>query len=397
MIKKILVILGVVAVVLTTLYFVIKKTYHIDEKALVSLIKPPVEDISKKLPQGSDLDSPLNIPDGMRLAVFAKLDSSPRVLAIDPGGIVFASIPSDGKIVALPDKDSDGIADTVIDIVSGLDDPHGIEFSDGKLFVAETGGVVSYDYDPTSLTTTNPKVLFELPPGGRHWSRTIRIYDGKLYTSVGSSCDVCVEKDFRRSAILISNIDGTDLKLFASGLRNTVFFDFDNEGRMWGNDMGRDFLGDNLPPDELNIIENGKDYGWPYCYGKNVRDFEFDKGNTINCDESQETTYDYPAHIAPLGVRFINSKMFDADAQGDLLSVFHGSWNSSIPVGYKIVKLKIEGKDVLGMEDFISGWLQGGGGILGRPVDLIFDTEGYLYISDDKANIIYILSKEEEK
>jgi glucose/arabinose dehydrogenase len=205
---------------------------------------------------------------------------------------------------------------------------------------------------------------------------------------------VCREKDDKRSAILVSDLDGSDLNLFASGLRNTVFFDFDAQGRMWGNDMGRDFLGDDLPPDELNIIEAGRDYGWPYCYGKNVRDNKFDSGNTINCAESQGSTYDYPAHIAPLGVRFINSEMFSEDSQDDLLSVFHGSWNSSTPVGYKIVKLDVSGKEVLEMEDFISGWLKKDGDVLGRPVDLIFDNEGYLYISDDKANIVYILSKE---
>ena len=110
--------------------------------------------------------------------------------------------------------------------------------------------------------------------------------------------------------------------------------------------------------------------------------------------ESQGSTYDYPAHIAPLGVRFIDSEMFSEDAQGNLLSVFHGSWNSSTPVGYKIVKLNVKGKEFLEMEDFISGWLNKGGDILGRPVDLIFDSKGYLYISDDKANIVYILSRE---
>lgn len=391
--KKILIFIGITVFLLAILYSAIKNVYHIDEKALVSLVKPPSEDIIR-LPQGSDLDSPLNIPEGFRLAVFAKLKSSPRVLAVDPGGVVLASVPEDGKVIALPDMDEDGIADTVSDVASGLDDPHGIEFFEGKLYVAETGSVSRYDYDQDKFVAQNRQELFGLPSGGRHWSRTIRIHNGKLYTSVGSSCDVCREKDDKRSAILVSNLDGSDLKLFASGLRNTVFFDFDSQGRMWGNDMGRDFLGDNLPPDELNIIEAGKDYGWPFCYGKNVRDHKFDSGNTINCAESQRSTYDYPAHIAPLGVRFINSKMFSEDSQGDLLSVFHGSWNSSTPVGYKIVKLDVSGKKVSEMADFISGWLKKGGDVLGRPVDLIFDNEGYLYISDDKANIVYILSRE---
>jgi len=395
MIKKILIILSVIVLLLTVLYSAIKNTYHIDEKALVSLVKPPSEDITERLPQGSNLDSPLSIPEGFRLAVYANLEASPRVLAIDPNGVVLVSIPGDGKVVALPDRNKDGISDSIKDVISGLDDPHGIEFFEGKLYVAETGEVASYDYDQNNLVARNRKELFKLPSGGRHWSRTIRIQNEKLYVSIGSSCDVCIEKDNRRSAIFTSNLDGSDFKLFASGLRNTVFFDFDRKGRMWGNDMGRDFLGDNLPPDELNIIEEGKDYGWPFCYGKNVRDNKFDSGNTINCAESQGTTYDYPAHVAPLGIKFINSEMFDAGLQGDLLSAFHGSWNSSTPVGYKIVKLEVSEDKVLGMEDFISGWIDKDGGVLGRPVDLIFDSDGYLYISDDKANIIYILSREE--
>lgn len=193
--------------------------------------------------------------------------------------------------------------------------------------------------------------------------------------------------------MLISDLDGSNIQVYATGLRNSVFFAFDKSGRLWGTDMGRDNLGDNLPPDELNIISIGSDYGWPYCYGKNVRDSKFFSGEKVTyCAATQETAYDFPAHVAPLGLAFINSAMFSAADQGDLLVAFHGSWNSSTPVGYKIVKLSILGNSVVGMSDFLDGWLQANG-VLGRPVDLVFDKAGALYISDDKAGVIYRLAK----
>lgn len=378
-------------------YFLVKNYYHVDEKALLTAIKPPAEDISEKLPQGSDLETPLKIPNGMRLAVFTDLKERgmPRVLAFDKNRTLFASITRNGKVIALPDEDKDGTADRVVEVISDLDRPHGIAFENKKMFIAEADKVVAYDYDSENFTIGSGQELFSLPGGGRHFTRTIKIYDGKLYTSVGSSCDVCVEDDEKRSTILVSDLEGKNLKVFAKGLRNTVFFDFDKDGRIWGNDMGRDFLGDLLPPDEVNLISEGKDYGWPYCYGKNLRDLKFSPGNNLDyCLNTQPSVYDYPAHIAPLGITFINSRLFSRQEQGDILSAFHGSWNSSVLVGYKVVKLTVADGRVTKMEDFITGWLKDNDDVLGRPVDLVFDKDGILYISDDKAGLIYILTRE---
>lgn len=394
--KKVLIIFILLSGLLVGVYYFIKNYYHLDPKFLVKLSKPPPEDIARHLPQGSDLNFPLNLPEGYSLAVFADLGEvgMPRVLAFDDRGVLFASIPKAGKIVALPDRNNDGIADEVMEILTNLARPHGIAFHGEKIYVAETSRVIRYDYHPENLRVDNRTILFSLPPGGRHFTRTIKILEDKLYTSVGSSCDTCIEADERRAAILISELDGSNLRVFAKGLRNTVFFVFDEQGRLWGNDMGRDFLGDDLPPDELNMVEAGGDYGWPYCYGDKVRDSKFKPGKESDyCDNTKPTTFDYPAHVSPLGLVFVDSDLFPSEDNGGLLVSLHGSWNRTVPVGYKIVKLEVAEDKVLRSEDFITGWLKENGDVLGRPVDLVFGPDGVLYISDDKAGLIYILTK----
>jgi len=392
-VKKILIV-GVIIVVAAVFGWNKLKGVVNTQTATQLFVEGPKKDLIENLPQGGQLNIPLNVPSGFKLGLFADLGSGlPRVLEFDPKGTLFASIPAQGKVVALPDENTDGVADRTVDVLTGLNRPHGIAFAAGKIFIGESDKVVKYDYDPGSFGVSNRQVLFPLPSGGRHFTRTIKVHEDKLYTSVGSSCDTCVEDDSQRSTVLVSGIDGSGIRVFAKGLRNTVFFVFDKEGRIWGNDMGRDFLGDTLPPDELNIIEDGKDYGWPFCYGERVRDSQFMGGtNPDYCNQTTPPAFKYPAHIAPLGLSFIDSSLFGKDDQGDILSSFHGSWNSSTPVGYKIVKLNVEGGKVTGVEDFITGFIKGGE-VLGRPVDVVFAENGTLFISDDKAGAIYILTK----
>ncbi len=392
--KRIVLILFSVLAVTGLIYLFLKTYLKIDTRVFLTNLIPPRKDIKQYLPQGAELRYPLTIPSGFRIAVFADLGTGkPRVLALDPGGTLLTSITNKGKVVALPDENRDGKADKMVDVLTGLNRPHGIAFEGGKLYVAETDKVVSYSYDPASFKASYPEILFSLPSGGRHFTRTIKIREGKIYTSVGSSCDTCLEDDSRRAAILVSDLDGSNLRVFAKGLRNTVFFVFDKKGQIWGNDMGRDFLGDNLPPDELNIISENKDYGWPYCYGNQIRDVKFKIGEKgAYCVDTQSPVFNYPAHVAPLGLAFINSSLFSPNEQGDLLVAYHGSWNRSEPVGYKIVKLTVFADSVGQAEDFISGWLTDGE-VLGRPVDLLFDQQGALYISDDKAGLIYYLTR----
>lgn len=368
--------------------------YSVSLRGFVPAIKMPGKDVKQYLPQGTSiLYGNFRIPRGSKFDIFADVDGNlPRVLAFDAQGNLLVTSTNKGKLLALPDKDKDGKADEVIEVLDNLNKPHGIDFNEGYLYLAETDKVSRYFYDSENYTARLDKVLFELPSGGRHFTRTIKIKDGLIYTSVGSSCDSCIEKDWRRAAILASDLEGNNLRVFASGLRNTVFFDFDDSGRLWGLDMGRDNLGDELPPDELNLIEEGKDYGWPWCYGNQKVDDKFASvEQRKDCFRTQAPVYEIPAHSAPLGLTFINSSYMPYE-QGNMLIAYHGSWNRSQPRGYEVVKLNFIGQNIAGSDTFISGWLKDSD-ILGRPVDLIFDGSGNLYVSDDYAGVIYILNK----
>ncbi|HEY9072488.1 MAG TPA: PQQ-dependent sugar dehydrogenase, partial [Desulfobaccales bacterium] len=204
-------------------------------------------------------------------------------------------------------------------------------------------------------------------------------------------CNVCVEQDWRYAKILMANADGSDLKTFASGLRNSVFMAAHPlTGLIWATEMGRDWLGDNLPPDEINLILEGKDYGWPYCYGKRVHDDQFDPQGLKRdfCQTTMPSYIDIPAHSAPLGLAFFPAS-WPKPYRYDLLVAYHGSWNRTIPTGYKVVRYQLdEAGNFVGVDDFITGWLTPDGA-LGRPVDILITDDGEIYISDDKAGVIY--------
>lgn len=362
--------------------------FYLIKRYLPNLV-PPSKNIKQYLPLNGDTPSPIRVPQGGKMDTFFDLRGEmPRALAFDQNDTLVVSLTSIGKVSAIIDEDKNLKAEKKIDILSNLNKPHGIAFDKQYLYVAETNGVSRYFYDSTTKSATGKELILSLPAGGRHSTRTIRIYNDKLYTSIGSSCDACVEKNELRASIIVSNLDGTDKKTLASGLRNTVFFDFDSSGQLWGADMGRDNLGDNLPPDEINIIDIAKinqNYGWPHCYGNKVNDYEFTGNSPYNCQEGLAPAFELPAHSAPLGVRF--------DDSGNLLVAMHGSWNSSTKVGYKIVILNIFAGQVTEMKDYLSGFLTNGDDVLGRPVDLIFDKNHNLFISDDKSGLIYVLSK----
>jgi len=335
---------------------------------------------------------PLKIPDGFSIGVFAQETTGARDLQFTQRGTLLVSLMSKGEVIALPDKNNDGVADEKKVILSGLKRPHGMAFYDGKLFVAEENKVVRYDFDEAGLTAILGKKLFDLPLGGRHYSRSL-VFDtkGNLYVSIGSTCDTCVEKNAFISTVLISDGNGRSPRVFSKGLRNAVFLALKpGTDEVWATEMGRDFLGDETPPDEIDILSDGGNYGWPFCYGQGVVDKTQKEPSTGFCAGSKKPYYEIPAHSAPLGLAFVESSQFDDSIQGDLLVAYHGSWNRSTPTGYKIVKISTKGTPR--EEDFITGFIEGSSAS-GRPVDLTFDKAGSLYISDDKAGAVYKMIK----
>jgi glucose/arabinose dehydrogenase len=370
-------------------------------------IKPPPQNIARQLeppagpPQGEwhEIDeAPLELPPGFTISIYARDLPGARVLCLDPHGTLLVSLTRQGQVVALPDKDGTGAADAVVTVLEGLSRPHGLAFGPGEhpqLYVAETTEVAVYDYDPTTLKATNQKKIIDLPPGGRHFTRTLLFrpppHEDQLLISVGSDCNVCVEQDWRYAKILVAGADGRGLKTFASGLRNSVFLAAHPlTGLIWATEMGRDYLGDNLPPDEINLIMEGQNYGWPYCYGKRVHDGQFDPQELKRdfCQTTIPSYIDIPAHSAPLGLAFFPAS-WPKPYRYDLLVAYHGSWNRTSPTGYKVVRYKLDqAGNFVGVDDFITGWLTPQGA-LGRPVDILITDDGEIYISDDKAGVIY--------
>lgn len=345
-----------------------------------------------------ELREKIRLPKGFRIAVFAKgLRRKARFMAFDAKGNLYVTLARSGRVAVLPDRNKDGRADSVIPFATGLRSPHGIDIRDGWVYIGETGGVVRLkDLDGDLRADLKERVVRGLPTGG-HWTRTVRFGpDGRLYVSVGSSCNVCVETDPRRAAVVRYAPDGREEEVFAAGLRNSVGITWRpgaGEGgtnEMWAVDNGRDWLGDNLPPEEINIVRPGRHYGWPYCYGNRVPDAKY--GRKDFCARKTEPpVFKMQAHSAPLGLAFYTGKMFPADYRGDLFIAFHGSWNRTVPTGYKVVRVRIRDGKPAGIEDFASGWLDGFK-VHGRPTDVIVGPDGALFVSDDGTDRIYRIS-----
>ncbi len=388
---------GVAAVVVAVI--LAGALYYRGSQALKPALAPAPQDISVLLGQS---DGPLSLPSGFAVDVFAKDLGDPRVLAADPNGVLLVSVPGRGQVLALPVDKNTGRAGTTV-VAEGLNGPHGLAFrcASGKcrLYVAQYDALTVFDYDAASLKASNPVKLADLPTGGNHVTRSLLFLpppnDDRLLVAVGSTCNVCIEKDWRRAKILVIGADGGPLKEYASGLRNSVFQTIrPGTAEVWATEMGRDWLGDNLPPDEVNVIEEGKDYGWPICYGQNIHDTDFDKNVYIRnpCMEPFETParVDIPAHSASLGLAFAAGPGWPADYAGDLFVAYHGSWNRSVPTGYKVVRISLDAAgQPLRTDDFITGWLRPDGSALGRPTGLLAEPDGTLFVADDKAGVIY--------
>jgi glucose/arabinose dehydrogenase len=241
-------------------------------------------------------------------------------------------------------------------------------------------------------------VVNESFPRDRHhgWKFIAFGPDGLLYVPVGAPCNICEREDERYASILRMKPDGTGLEVFARGIRNTVGFDWHPETKeLWFTDNGRDMLGDDLPPDELNRApQKGMHFGYPYCHGGTISDPEF--GSKRKCDEFTPPAMNLGPHVAAIGMRFYTGSMFPKEYQNQIFIAEHGSWNRSKPIGYRITLVRLENNRAVKYETFAEGWLQGERA-WGRPADVLVMPDGALLVSDDEADVIYRISYKSPK
>jgi glucose/arabinose dehydrogenase len=332
---------------------------------------------------------------GLAVGIYARVDNA-RWLRPTPAGDLLVSVPREGRIVLLDrDRDGDGRSDGQRTLLEELNRPHGMEIHDGWLYVGETDAVgrARFDVETGTVTGGFERVVTGLPDGGNHWTRTVRIGpDGWLYVSVGSSCNACIEEDERRAAILRFRPDGSEGEVFAAGLRNAVGFDWrPGTDEFYATDNGRDLLGDDYPPCELNRVVRGGFYGWPFANGAREADPDHGTGREQEIASSIPPAHSFRAHNAPLGITFVREAPEDSALHGAALVALHGSWNRTRKDGYEVVSLHWEADGSIREEPFFWGFLEDDRAI-GRPVDVAEGPGGAFYVSDDYAGIIYRLS-----
>jgi glucose/arabinose dehydrogenase len=336
----------------------------------------------------------LHVPPGFRVALFADSVPDARSLALGDHGTVFVGSREAGVVYALRDTNHDGRVDERLTLLRELGVPNGVAFRDGALYVAEMSRILRYDSIETRLQRPPKPVVItdRLPREGHHGWRYIAFGpDGWLYVGSGAPCNVCDPPAELFAALLRIRSDGRDLQVFARGVRNTVGFDWHPETReLWFTDNGRDWLGPNAPPDELDrALRAGLHFGFPYCHGGTMLDPEFGTGH--RCEDYVAPEQVLGAHVAALGMRFYTGTMFPPEYRGHIFIAEHGSWNRAIPVGYRIMLVRLQNGRPVAYEPFATGWLRGGSA-WGRPVDLLVMPDGALLVSDDKAGVVYRIS-----
>jgi glucose/arabinose dehydrogenase len=349
-------------------------------------VAPPAEDA---------FGSRIQVPPGFQVGLWAEVPGA-RVLRPTGTGDLLVSVPRQGRVVLLAsDRDGDGRSDGSRILLDGLDRPHGLDLRDGWLYVAEGGAVsrVRFDAVRGAVEGELERVVDDLPRGGNHWTRTLRFGpDDWMYVSVGSSCNVCVEEDPRRAALLRFRPDGSQGETYADGLRNAVGFDWRPGTReLYATDNGRDLLGDDFPPCELNRVVRGGFYGWPVANGRRVPDPDLGGGEEQRIAGSIPPAHEFRAHNAPLGIHFVGGEALPARWRGAALVALHGSWNRTRKDGYKVVSLHWGPDGSIEERDFLWGFLEDED-VVGRPVDVAEGADGALYVSDDYAGAIYRVS-----
>lgn len=343
----------------------------------------------------------LKLPDGFSIEVYAENVKNARQMALGDNGTVFVGSRSAGLVHAVIDENKDGEADKVIEIASGLTLPSGLTFRNGDLYVAEVNQIRKFADIESKLASPGKGevVINDLPSDKHHgWKNIDFGPDGWLYVPVGTPCNVCITKggekfdDERYDSILKYNLETNTRVWVAKGVRNSVGFDWHPDTKeLWFSDNGRDWMGDDLPPCEINrVSEEGQHFGYPYFHGGDIPDPDFSEGKKR--EDYIEPVARLGAHVAPLGIHFYKGKQFPEEYKNRLFVAEHGSWNRSTKVGYKVMMATTTKTGVEKYETFIDGWLQNDDEVWGRPVAFLAMPDGSLLISDDFADTIYRVS-----
>ena len=376
-----------------------------------------------KAQQANEKIASLKLPPNFKIQVFAghasdqKLDGA-RLMTVGPDGHLYLSLPSQDKVVMLPDENQDGVADKVVLVAENLNAPHGLAFVGQTLYVANQDGVVKLERtNHTWPATKITPIIRNLATGG-HTLKSLKLgVDGFLYLNVGSSCNVCVEEDNTRATIHRYTVDGkpagslvtlgrhAQSAVWAKGLRNSQYFVWHPvTGEMFATNEGADNrsetksgrVNDELPPEHLNKIIGGQHYGWPYCWGKEADGTQFADPNFVGepnfCKTTQAPAITFTAHSTPIGMTFLDKANVPEAYKKDALVALHGSWNRKQLSGYKVVRVKFNAAhQPEAVEDFATGWL-GNNSAWGRPVDVMVGNDGAIYVSDDQAGLVYRIS-----
>lgn len=342
-----------------------------------------------KLSMAIDLNS-LTLPEGFEISFFAEDVLSARQMALSDGGIVYVGSMNAGNVYALKDVDGDGKADKKWTIAKHLKRPSGIAYKDGALYVADIDKILKFDDIDNKLNNPTSEVFFDDLPSDRHhgWKFLRFSKQGDLIIPVGAPCNVCEAPTNKHSRLFSLDMKSKELTEIASGIRNTVGFDFHPQtGELWFSDNGADMMGDDIPPDEINrISKSGTHFGYPYFHAGDIMDPKFGQGKSA--DDYEPPVLELGAHVAPLGIHFYRGKMFAKRYLNQLFVAEHGSWNRSKKAGYKVGLVNIQDNKVVGYEDFVSGFMKNEK-TFGRPAAVAELPDGSLLVSDDFAHAIY--------